>query len=60
LLEPDVSKDANPVLRGERGSNAPYLPGSPDGTVIRIYQELTPEYIKEILDQFMVTEKLVK
>jgi len=33
---------------------------SPDGTVIRIYQELTPECIKEILDQFMVSEKLVK
>lgn len=33
---------------------------SPNGTVIRIYQELSSEYIKEILDQFMVAEKLVK
>ncbi|MDR6782702.1 (2Fe-2S) ferredoxin [Pedobacter africanus] len=33
---------------------------SPDGTIIKLYQELTPECIKEILDQFMVTEKLVK
>lgn len=33
---------------------------SPDGTVIRVYQTLSVEYIKEVLDQFMVAEKLVK
>ena len=31
-----------------------------DGTIIRIYQPLSPEYIKEVLDDFLVAEKLVK
>jgi hypothetical protein len=33
---------------------------SPDGTIIKIYQVLSIDYIKELLDQFMVAEKLVK
>ena len=33
---------------------------SPNGTVIKIYQVLSPEYIKQVLDEFLVERKLVK
>lgn len=33
---------------------------SPDGTIIKVYQTLSQEYIKEVMDQFLVAEKLVK
>lgn len=32
----------------------------PDGTIVKIYQELSLEYIKELLDNYLLTEKLVK
>ena len=33
---------------------------NPDGTVIRIYQRLTEEYIKELMDKFMLAERCGK
>lgn len=33
---------------------------SPNGTVVKVYQTLTSEYIVELLDQFLVEKKLVR
>jgi hypothetical protein len=32
---------------------------SPNGTVMKVYQVLSPEFVKEIIDQFLVEKGLV-
>jgi hypothetical protein len=33
---------------------------SPNGTVMKVYQVLSPEFVKEIIDQFLVEKGLVR
>jgi (2Fe-2S) ferredoxin len=32
---------------------------SPNGTVMKVYQVLSPEFVKEIIDEFLVEKKFV-